>query len=588
MRRSMTDFVTGLREGWSLAKPYFSSEERWAAIGLLAAVIFLNLLLTGLNVEYTYYSRYIYNSLQNKDFAGFLKLTFLYQRVPVFPYLVIGYVEYAAIFTVVSVYALYLNQMLQIRWRQWLTRDFAERWLADRAFYNISLAKAGTVGIDNPDQRISQDLADFTANTLSLGLDLLSNVVTLFSFVTVLYVISGSIKVLGVTIPGYMLWLAIIYSVAGTWATHLIGKKLIRLNFNQQRVEADFRYGLIRVRDNTEGIALTGGEADELLSLKERFAHVRDNWWAIMRRTKLLGFFTNTFGSVAGNFALIAAAPRFFAGAIQLGDLMQIGQVFSNVQAPLSWVVGSYTDLVSLRATVSRLHGFKEAVAAARSASLAGPQMRKAGSALSFENLTLTLPDGRKLINNASLTLPPGLPVVLTGPSGAGKSTLFRAIAGIWPFGEGAITRPSGSALFLPQKPYFPLGSLKRAVVYPRAETEFTDDAVLEALAAVDLAPLAARLHEVENWSQILSGGEQQRLAIARALIAKPDWLFLDESTSALDPPLASRIHAALRRLLPKTTLVAISHQETDTLPGRHLKLTPGELGTVAQPATLN
>jgi putative ATP-binding cassette transporter len=582
MRRSMSNLYTGLREGWSLAKPYFSSEERWAALGLLAAIILLNLLLTELNVEFTYWTRYTYNALQNKDFAAFMKLIFLYARVPVFPYFIIGYVGYAAIFTVVAVYALYLNQMLQIRWRQWLTRDFAERWLSDRAFYNISLAKAGTVGIDNPDQRISQDLADFTSSTLSLGLDLMSNVVTLVSFVTVLYVISGSIKLFGVTIPGYMLWLAIIYSVVGTWLTHRIGKKLIRLNFNQQKVEADFRYSLIRVRDNTEAIALSGGEGDELISLKERFSHVRDNWWAIMRRTKMLGFFTNTFNSVAGNFALIAAAPRFFAGVLQLGDLIQISQVFGNVQGPLSWVVSSYTDLVTLRATVSRLHGFKEAVAAARAASTGGPQLHKTGSALSFQNLTLSLPDGRNLINNASLILPPGLPVVLTGPSGAGKSTLFRAIAGIWPFGGGAITRPSGSVLFLPQEPYFPLGSLKRAIVYPENEGEISDEAVIEALAAVDLTPLSARLHEVENWSQILSGGEQQRLAIARALIAKPDWLFLDEATSALDAPLAARIHAALRRMLPKTTLVAISHQSDDVQAARHLTLTPGELGAVS------
>jgi putative ATP-binding cassette transporter len=573
----MTSLLTGLREGWSLASPYFSSEERWAARGLLAAVILLNLVLTGLSVINTYFQKYFYDALQDKDFPTFLKLVFTYLRVPVFPYFMPGFAGYVTVLVIVMVYALYLNQMLQIRWRQWLTKDFSERWLADRAYYNISLAKTGTVGIDNPDQRISQDLADFTSNTLSLGLDLISNIVTLFSFVTVLYVISGSIKLFGISIPGYMLWLAIIYSVIGTWLTHLIGKKLIRLNFNQQKVEADFRYSLIRVRENPEAIALSGGESDELISLKERFQHVRDNWWAIMRRTKLLGFFTNGFNVVSGNFAILAAAPRYFAGIIQLGDLMQLSAVFGNVQGPLSWIVGVYPNLVSLRATVSRLHGFKEAVNAARIASLAGPRLAQSGSALCLENLTLSLPDGRKLINNASLTLPPGLPIVFTGPSGAGKSTLFRAIAGIWPFGEGSITRPTGSALFLPQKPYFPLGSLKRAVVYPGVEADTSDDAVCDALAAVDLAPLAARLHEVENWGQVLSGGEQQRLAIARALIAKPDWLFLDEATSALDGPMAARINSAVRRLLPKTTVVAISHRENEAPGGRHLTITPAK-----------
>ncbi len=480
MRQSMTSFLTGLREGWGLVKPYFSSEERWSAIGLLIAIILLNLVLTELNVAFTYWQRDLYNALQDKQFGTFIKLLFSIKTMPIFPYIVLGYAEYLAVFIIVAVYALYLNQMLQIRWRQWLTRDFSERWLADRAYYNISLAKTGTLGIDNPDQRISQDLAAFTSSTLSLGLDLISNVVTLVSFVTVLYVISGSIKVFGITIHGYMLWLAIIYSVVGTWITHRIGRKLINLNFNQQRVEADFRYGLIRVRDNPEAIALLGGEADELISLRERFAHVRENWWAIMRRTKLLGFFTNGFSTLSSIFPLAAAAPRYFAGAIQLGDLVQISTVFGQVQGPLSWIVGSYADLVALRATIARLHGFKEAVAAARLASAAGPQLQQQGEALNLENLTLSLPDGRKLLDDASLTLPPGEPILLTGASGAGKSTLFRAIAGIWPFGQGHVARPQGTALFLPQRPYFPLGSLKRTITYPGVEDDFSDSALIE------------------------------------------------------------------------------------------------------------
>jgi len=581
MRRSMTSFLTGLREGWGLVKPYFSSEERWAAIGLLVAVIGLNLVLTELNVAFTYWQRDFYNALQNKQFSAFLGLLFSVKIDPEFPYVILGYGEYLVVFIVVAVYALYFNQMLQIRWRQWLTRDFSERWLADRAYYNISLAKSGTVGIDNPDQRISQDLADFTASTLGLGLDLISNLVTLVSFVTVLYFISGSIKILGVTIPGYMLWLAIIYSVAGTWITHKIGRKLIRLNFNQQKVEADFRYSLIRVRDNPEAIALSGGERDELITLRERFAHVRENWWAIMRLTKLLGFFTNGFSTLSSIFPIAAASPRYFAGLIQLGDLIQIGTVFGQVQGPLSWIVSSYTDLVTLRATISRLHGFKEAVAAARLASAAGPQIRHDGDALNFDNLTLSLPDGRKLLDNASLSLPPGQPILLTGPSGTGKSTLFRAIAGIWPFGEGHVIRPHGTALFLPQRPYFPLGSLKRAIAYPALETDYTDETITEALAAVSLEHLIPRLNETDNWGQILSGGEQQRLALTRALVTKPDWLFLDEATSALDIPLTNKIHATLKQHLPNTTVVSISHRDTAAPGDRHLGLTGGSLAEV-------
>jgi putative ATP-binding cassette transporter len=581
MRRSITNFFIGLREAWGLAKPYFSSEERWSAYGLLAAVIALNLILTELNVAFTYWYRDLYNALQNKQFSTFFHLLYSIQTVDVFPYVILGYAEYVAVFIVVAVYAVYLNQMLQIRWRQWLTRDFTERWLADRAYYNISLAKAGTVGIDNPDQRISQDLQSFTSSSLSLSLDLLSNVVTLVSFVTVLFVISGSIKILGITIPGYMLWLAIIYSVLGTWITHKIGKKLIRLNFNQQKVEADFRYSLIRVRDNPEAIALSGGETDELITLSERFAQVRANWWAIMKRTKMLGFFTNGFSTLANIFPLAAAAPRYFAGALQLGDLMQIGQVFGQVQGPLSWVVGAYSDLVALRATVARLHGFKEAVAAARSVSASGPQLKSAGGTLEFQNLTLSLPDGRKLLDNASLSLEPGKLIVLTGASGAGKSTLFRAIAGIWPFGTGSVSRPEGSVLFLPQKPFFPLGSLKRAVTYPGVEADFADENIVAALAAVDLEHLAHHLHDLENWGQMLSGGEQQRLAIVRALLTKPSWLFLDEATSALDAPLAAKIQAVLQSHLPDTTVVAITHRDMVQAGQRHLALGGGVLAEV-------
>ncbi|MDE8347609.1 MAG: ABC transporter ATP-binding protein/permease [Acidocella sp.] len=575
MRRSISSFLTGLREGWVLTKPYFASEDKWSALGLLAAIILLNLLLTELNVDYTYWLKYQYDSLQTKNFHEFLMLVFAYKIVPVFPYVIIGFVGYAAIFIVVAVYAVYLNQMLQIRWRQWMTRDFSRKWLADRAYYNISLSQSNTIGVDNPDQRISQDLADFTSNTLGLGLDLLSNIVTLVSFVTVLYFISGSITVLGFKIPGYMLWLAIIYSIIGTWLTHKIGNKLINLNFMQQKVEADFRYSLIRVRDNPEAIALSGGEEDEFSTLRERFAHVRANWWAIMRRTKMLGFFTNGYSVVSGVFPLAAAAPRYFAGLIQLGDLIQISSVFGNVQGPLSWIVGAYGSLVSLRATVARLYGFQEAVTAARAASRSGPECATGGTALNFENLTLTLPDGRKLIENTSLSLPPGEPIILTGASGAGKSTLFRALAGIWPFGAGEITLPPGRLLFLPQKPYFPLGTLKRNLAYPAPEETISNEAAAEILTAMGLGHLIPRLEETANWGLALSGGEQQRLALGRAILAKPDWLFLDEATSALDTNLAKEIRATLRARLPQTTIVAISHHETSS---RQLRLTDGTL----------
>jgi putative ATP-binding cassette transporter len=578
MRRSMTSFWIGLREAWGLAKPYFWSEEKWGARGLLAAIIALNLIMVAFNVLFTYWNRDFFDAVQAYDGTTCVHLLYYpFVKIPgAMP--MVGLVEIVVIYIVIAVYAFYLNQMLQIRWRQWITRHFVDNWLADRAYYNISLSPLQTIGIDNPDQRISDDLRNFTTSTLSIGLDFISNLVTLFSFVFVLYAISGPITVFGVTIPGYMLWVAIIYSIIGTIFTHLIGRKLIRLNFNQQKVEADFRYNLIRVRENPEAIALYGGEADEFINLREKFLAIRTNWWSIMRRTKMLNFFTIGFSTIAGYFPLVVALPMFLSHRINLGGLTQIQNVFGQVQGALSWFVGAYQDLVGLRATVARLHGFQEAVAAARMASKAGPTLITEGAALHFDHVTLSLPDGRKLLDDASLTLPPGQPIILTGPSGAGKSTLFRAIAGIWPFGTGAITRPEGSALFLPQRPYFPIGTLKRTVVYPALENAFSDDDVRDALSAVELGLLAPRLHEVETWAQVLSGGEQQRLAIARALLAKPDWLFLDEATSALDATLAARIHDVLAKFLPNTTVVAITHREIETASSRKLTLTPNAL----------
>ena len=584
MRRSMTNFFTGLREGWVLTRPYFTSDERFFAIGLLASIIALNLLLVFFNVVLTYWNRDFFNAIQAYDVRSVIRLIYLYNRAPGATFPMPGFVEIVGLYILIAVYAFYLNQMLQIRWRQWLTGHFVENWLADRAYYHISLSHGSSSIIDNPDQRISEDLNNFTNSTLSLGLDFISNVVTLFSFIFVLYAISGSIRLFGITIPGYMLYVAILYSGVGTFLTHLIGRKLVPLTFNQQRVEANFRYSLIRVRDNPEAVALYGGENDEQITLRERFQAVRDNFWAIMRRTKALNFFTIGFSQVANIFPLLVTLPRYFAHKIALGGLSQIPMVFGQVQGAFSWFVTSYQGLVGWRATVSRLHGFQEAVAAARLASANGPRLGQPGAALTFKNLTLSLPDGRRLLDNASLSLPPGQPVILTGASGIGKSTLFRAIAGIWPFGQGEITPPSGTVLFLPQRPYFPLGSLKRSVVYPAQEQDFSDEEVQAALEAVELDGLTSRLQDTDNWVQILSGGEQQRLALARALLIKPDWLFLDEATSALDAPLATRIQAVLTKNLPNTTVVSITHRDLVGPAQRHLALAGGTLAPVRSP----
>lgn len=575
----MTNFFTGFAEGWSLAKPYFKSDEKWSAWGLLSIVIGLNLLLVGLNVVLTYWNNDFFNAIQAYDVKTVLSLLYLpfvhvKDKAPM-P----GFAELVIVYVLIAVYATYLSQMLQIKWRQWLTIHYVENWLQDRAYYNISLSHAPSSVVDNPDQRISEDLNNFTSNTLSLGTDFITNVVTLFSFVFVLYTISGSIKLFGVTIHGYMLWVAVLYSLVGTGVTHLIGRKLVPLSFGQQKLEANFRYRLVRVREHPEAIALSHGELEEDAELRSSFQLVRDNFWAIMRRTKALNFFTISFNQIASIFPLAVILPRYFAKEIGLGGLSQIPLVFGQVQGALSWFVTSYTSLASWRATVSRLYGFREAMEIARAMAAGGPAISNGSNELTLKNLTLTLPDGKKLLDHASLTLKPGELITICGPSGAGKSTLFRAIAGIWPFGSGEIARPTGKLLFLPQKPYFPLGTLKRSLAYPAATDSISDEEATETLAAVGLSHLIPRLGEGANWGLSLSGGEQQRLALARAFLAKPDWLFLDEALSAMDKFLAEEIRATLRRRLPSTTIVAITHHEAST---RHFELSNYKLSAAS------
>ena len=547
-----------LRDAWALARPYWSSEDRWKARALLAAVVVLNLSLVGMTVVLTYWQRAFYNALEAKDPAAFTALLFTWHRTPDEGFLP-SFTIVAFTYILIAVYALYLRQALEIRWRRWLTEVYLTQWLEGRAYYRMALTDPVT---DNPDQRIAEDARLFVSDTLALGLGLMRSVVTLASFVLVLWSLSGAITVFGVEIPGYMVWVALVYAVVGTWLAHLIGRPLIALNFNQQKVEADFRYALVRFRENVEGIALHGGEADEKRGLTQRFRALMENWWSIMTATKRLTLFTVGYSQVATIFPIVVAAPAYFAGRIPLGGLIQTSSAFGQVQDSLSWFVENYARLTEWRATVERLTGFTRAVAAARAAG-GGPVAAKGDApGLALRDVTLALPDGRVLVKDAQAAVAPGESVVITGASGSGKSTLFRAIAGIWPFGSGRVALPAtGRALFLPQRPYIPLGSLKRAVCYPEDEAGFSDADVAMALEAAELPHLANRLHENEAWDRRLSGGEQQRLALARALLLKPEWLFLDEATASLDPAAEERLYARVKEMLPGTAVISIAHR---------------------------
>src|SRR5262245_58915782 len=546
-----------IRDLWALLRPYWTSEERRSAWLLLIANIVLTLAMVYMTVLFNEWYNLFYNTLQDKAQAEF------FHQIGRFCVL-------AAIYIVIAVYRIYLNQMLQIRWRRWLTDCYLKDWLADRNYYRMQLKGDGT---DNPDQRIAEDFRLFVENSLSLGLGFLNAAVTLASFIGILWSISGPLEIPlgGATyiIYGYMVWVAIVYAIVGTWLTHKIGKPLIPLNFNQQKYEADFRFNLVRFRENSEGVALYRGEEDELRGFRSRFMAVVDNWWAIMKRQKLLTFFTVGYNQAAVVFPFVVGAPRYFSGAIQLGGLVQISNAFGQVQGALSWFIGAYTDFASWKATVDRLSGFRKAIFLTQEESRAGEGpavVPDSTQDLELHNLELGLPTGRVLLSGINANIEPGERVLIKGPSGSGKSTLFRAIAGIWPFGTGQVRQPRKfHSLFLPQRPYFPIGTLRQAVSYPAAAETFSDAQLRDALDAAGLIGFVDRLDEQHNWAQQLSGGEQQRVAIARALLHKPAWLFLDEATSALDEPSQEHVYGLLTERLKDATIISIAHRAAIT-----------------------
>ncbi len=552
----------------ALARPYLASEERKTGWGLLLLVLAMNLALVWVNVKLTQWNGDFFNSLQAKNFGAFKRLLLVFTG-------------YAFLYIALAVYSQYFLQMLQINWRRWMTEVFLKDWLVGGTHYRMSLRQGNT---DNPDQRIADDIRGFIDGSLNLFFGFVSSLVTLLSFLFMLWVLSGSIRLFGVTIPGYMVWVAILYSGLGSVFAHWVGKPLIRLNFDQQRFEADFRFGLARTREHNEGIALYAGEPRELGGHRDRFANVWRNWWGIMRRQKLFTWYSAFYGQLAIIFPILVAAPRYFAGQIQLGGLTQTAQAFGQVQGALSWFINAYGSIADWRATVERLHTFVEAVRAAQAQgprhdpeppatgaiadgaavrSSAVAPLRSALESVALGDLLLLSPDGRPLLQCAGEHIARGQHTLFTGPSGSGKSTLVRWLAGIWPYAANAehAHPPSGRTLFLPQKPYLPLGTLRQALTYPLDAGGFDAGQLAGALQAARLPHLVAALDQTDNWMQRLSPGEQQRLAVARALLAAPDWLFMDEATSALDGPTERAMYALLRQRLPEATLVSVAHR---------------------------
>ena len=548
-----------LRDTWRLARPYFAeSEARWSARGLLAVVIGLSLASVGLSVLLNFWRLEFYNAIQNKDWDGFVNLLLLYRYND--KGFTFGFTPLAMSHVIIAVFEVYLTQWLTIRWRRWLTDKFLNEWMADRAYYKISLAGSHELGTDNPDQRITEDIRDYCDTSLSLTLGLISRIVTLFSFFTILWGLSGAFVIFGFSIPGDLFWIALFYAIAGTICTHYTGRPLAALLFRQQRVEADFRYSLVRVRENTEGIALYRGEREETINLLHRFMAVIGNFRAIMHRTMLLNMVTVGYSQISVIIPLVAAAPRYFAGKVPLGVLFQAASAFGSVESALSWIVDRYDTLASWRAVVDRLASFHRAIEAARVVDTNLVRTESDDGALRLRGLDLSLPDGTKLLEQADLTLTSGHSVVISGRTGSGKSTLFRAVSGIWPFARGELQVPP-NMFFLPQRPYIPLGTLRYVISYPHAHDLHDRAALAQALRDVGLPHLVDRLDRDDNWPQSLSGGEQQRVAVARALLAKPSWIFMDEATASLDLESEMEVYETLKAQLPGTTLVSIAHR---------------------------
>jgi putative ATP-binding cassette transporter len=569
---------------WPL--PPYAALERRIAIAMVIFLVLVNQAQVGIMVKLNFFNRDWFNAIQNHDAAAFWQL------------LLFVFTPWAFIYVTSAVIEFVVQSMLVIRWRRWLTDYFASHWLGGHTHYRMSLVGSDA---DNPDQRIAEDVNRFIdGGTDSFGgvsgygiysytIALISTLSSLVAFAVVLWTLSENFTLPGtnILVPGFLFWVALIYAAVGTLITHWIGRVLVGLFFEKQRVEANFRFSLARLREYSEQIALLAGEGVEQSTLRGRFGAIIGNYLALVRRRKWLLAFIAFYGQISPIIPFIFAAPFYFAGTIQLGVMTQTASAFGRVEGALNFFVNYYSSLASFKAVVDRLTSFGGAIERAKAMATTGPARVPAPAGepvVALESLGIALPDGRRIVDAEGLSYAAGESALLAGPSGSGKSTLFRAISGIWPFGEGRIHVPDGAdVMVVPQKPYIPMGTLRAAVCYPAAPETYADADIRKALADAQIGFLADQLDAEQVWSQRLSGGEQQRVAIARALLKQPDWLFLDESTSALDEKLEAELYRMLKQRLPRTTIVTIGHRSTlEAFHVRRLDMTENGLGQFA------
>jgi putative ATP-binding cassette transporter len=546
----MDRIIVALRTFLTLALPYFRSEDRWRARLLLAGVIGAELGLVYVAVAVIQWNARFFNALEARDWDGFKRELFIF-----------GFITVGAIVSTACQY--YFGQTLQIRWRRWLTERYVAIWMAEGRHYRLRFVDNT---VDNIHLRIANDVLLFLQRTHELGTGLLNSVVALLSFAIILWGLSATtpLPIFGVDLsfPGYLVFTALAYAGIGTLIAHLIGWRLIPIQFNQQRFESDFRFAIARVTDNAEPVALMGGEAVEREELRTRFWRLVRNWTALVQRqTRLIGF-TAGYGHISTVFPILVVSPAYLTGAITLGALIQAHLAFQRVEGAFAFCIGAYPKIAEWKAIVDRLAQFEAAMGVVDSyrdplaniAFVATPEPN-----LTIDNLVVRLASGEPIASVPNITLPPGEGLLVSGPSGAGKSSLFRALAGLWPLGDGTIRLPnSGHVLALPQRPYFPLGTLRQALTYPTL-AEAVDDRILrEALVAAGLGHLSGRLDEEAEWSAVLSGGEQQRVAFARALIARPAVLLLDEAVTTLEEADGAELYRMVAERLPATIVISI------------------------------
>ncbi|WP_432717036.1 ABC transporter ATP-binding protein/permease [Haemophilus haemolyticus] len=533
------------KQFWMFAGGYLSPKRSIKPILFFLLIVAMTLLSVRISLVHSEWYKNMYTSLQEFNEPVF------WQQMGLFCVIAASSVSAALV-------SYYLEQRFVINWIEWLNEQLVDKWMAHRAYYKTQYLSEN---LDNPDQRIQQDVQSYVKTTLSLSTGVIDAVTSMISYTILLWGLAGPMMVVGVEIPHMMVFLVFGYVIFTTLIAFWLGRPLISLNFINERLNANYRYSLIRIKEYAESIAFYAGEKVEKNQLYQQFNAVIHNMWVIVFRTLKFSGFNLVVSQVSVVFPLLIQVGRYFEKQIKLGDLMQTLQVFGKLHSNLSFFRNTYDSFAGYKATLDRLTGFSYAIEMVNHESQA--QIHNHPTDVIFKNLSVKNPLGHTLVENLNITLPQGSSLLIQGKSGAGKTTLLRTIAGLWSYAEGEVICPTNSQLFLSQKPYVPQGNLMSALTYPNKPDNISHTKAVEILNKVQLGHLAEQLEKEQDWTRILSLGEQQRLAFARLILHKPAVAFLDEATASMDEGLEFAIYQLLKQELPKTTLISVGHRST-------------------------